>query len=106
VRQHAALGAALGADVLDHEQARWVRHHHERWDGAGYTDGPGGHDIPDGARILALADAWDAMTTDRPYRRALGTDEALAEVERLGGRQFMPDAAALLRDALQWWEAA
>jgi HD-GYP domain-containing protein (c-di-GMP phosphodiesterase class II) len=46
------------------------------------------------------------MTTDRPYRRALGTDEALAEVERLGGRQFMPDAAALLRDALRWWEAA
>jgi diguanylate cyclase (GGDEF)-like protein len=106
VRQHAALGAALGADVLEPEQARWVRHHHERWDGAGYPDGPGGVDIPDGARILALADAWDAMTTDRPYRRALGTDEALAEVERLGGRQFMPDAAALLRDALQWWEAA
>ena len=106
VRQHAALGAALGTGALDTEQVRWVRHHHERWDGAGYPDGPAGLDIPDGARILALADAWDAMTTDRPYRRALGTDEALAEVDRLGGRQFMPDAATLLRDALQWWEAA
>ena len=76
VRQHAALGAALGAGVLDPEQARWVRHHHERWDGAGYPDGPAGLDIPDGARILALADAWDAMTTDRPYRAALSADEA------------------------------
>ena len=106
VRQHAALGAALGEGVLDREQARWVRHHHERWDGAGYPDGPAGLDIPDGARILALADAWDAMTTDRPYRPALGGEEALAEVERLSARQFMPGAGGLLRDALQWWDAA
>ena len=106
VRQHAALGAALGAAVLDPEQARWVRHHHERWDGAGYPDGPAGLDIPDGARILALADAWDAMTTDRPYRAALSADEALAEVDRLSTRQFMPGAGPLLRDALRWWEAA
>ena len=106
VRQHAAFGAALGAGVLDPEQARWVRHHHERWDGAGYPDGPAGLDIPDGARILALADAWDAMTTDRPYCAALPTEGALAEVERLSARQFMPDAGALLRDALRWWDAA
>jgi len=106
VRQHAALGAALGAGILDPEQVRWVRHHHERWDGAGYPDGPAGLDIPDGARILALADAWDAMTTDRPYRAALSADEALAEVDRLSARQFMPGAGPLLRDALRWWEAA
>jgi diguanylate cyclase (GGDEF)-like protein len=106
VRQHAALGAALAETALDAEQVRWVRHHHERWDGAGYPDGPAGEAIPDGARILALADAWDAMTTDRPYRPALGTDAALAEVERLSAAQFVPDAAPLLQDALRWWSAA
>jgi diguanylate cyclase (GGDEF)-like protein len=106
VRQHPALGAALGEGTLDAEQVRWVRHHHERWDGAGYPDGPAGADIPDGARILALADAWDAMTTDRPYRSALPADAALAEVERLSAAQFMPGAAPLLRDALQWWAVA
>ena len=106
VRQHAALGAALGTGALDTEQVRWVRHHHERWDGAGYPDGPAGDAIPDGARILALADAWDAMTTDRPYKPALPRDAALAEVDRLSGTQFMPDAAPLLGDALSWWAAA
>jgi diguanylate cyclase (GGDEF)-like protein len=106
VRQHAALGAALAGGALDAEQVRWVRHHHERWDGAGYPDGPAGEAIPDGARILALADAWDAMTTDRPYRPALPADSALTEVERLSGAQFMPEAGGLLRDALSWWAAA
>jgi diguanylate cyclase (GGDEF)-like protein len=106
VRQHAALGAALGTGALDTEQVRWVRHHHERWDGAGYPDGPAGDAIPDGARILALADAWDAMTTDRPYSPALPRDAALAEVDRLSGTQFMPGAAPLLGDALSWWAAA
>jgi HD-GYP domain-containing protein (c-di-GMP phosphodiesterase class II) len=85
---------------------RWVRHHHERRDGAGYPDGPAGDAIPDGARIVALADARDAMTTDRPYRRALDMRTALAEVERLSAAQFMPDAAPLLRDALEWWSDA
>jgi len=106
VRQHPALGAALAAGALDGEQVRWVRHHHERWDGAGYPDGPAGAEIPDGARILALADARDAMTTDRPYRRALPADAALAEIDRLSGAQFTPGAAPLLGEALSWWSAA
>ena len=63
---HAALGAAIVAEVLSPEQVRWIRGHHERFDGAGYPDGLAGDDIPDGARLLALADAWDAMTSDRP----------------------------------------
>jgi hypothetical protein len=75
-------------------------------DGGGYPDGPAGDAIPDGARILALADAWDAMTTDRPYRRALAPDAALDGVTRLSGTQFMPHAASLLGDALSWWAAA
>jgi putative two-component system response regulator len=57
-----------------------VRHHHERWDGRGYPDGLSGDNIPLGARIVAVADAFDAMTTQRPYNRTLGFDEA---VERL-----------------------
>src|SRR3954466_14553739 len=106
VRQHPALGAALAAGALDGEQVRWVRHHHERWDGACSPAGPAGDAIPDGARILALADAWDAMTTDRPYRRALPADAALSEIDRLSGAQFMPGAAPLLGEALSWWAAA
>jgi diguanylate cyclase (GGDEF)-like protein len=106
VRSHPTVGAALARSALDAEQQRWVRHHHERWDGAGYPDGLAGEEIPDGAQILALADAWDAMTSDRPYRAALGADEALAGIERLDGAQFPPGSAALLRAALAWWAAA
>ena len=89
--------------MLDAEQVAWVRGHHERWDGAGYPDGLAGDDIPDGARLLALADAWDAMTTARPYRAPLGTDEALAEIDRAAGGQLLPDAGRLLRAARSWW---
>jgi HD-GYP domain-containing protein (c-di-GMP phosphodiesterase class II) len=84
-----------------------IRHHHERWDGAGYPDGLAGEAIPLEAAIVGLADAWDAMTTDRPYHRALTGDEALAEVRAGRGTQFSPVvvdafmfAAALLPDEL------
>jgi putative nucleotidyltransferase with HDIG domain len=67
-----------------------IRHHHERWDGAGYPDGLAGVEIPVEASIVGLADAWDAMTTDRPYRHAMTVDEAAAEVRRCRGTQFAP----------------
>ena len=67
-----------------------VRHHHERWDGAGYPDRLEGTDTPLGARIFAVADALDAMTSDRPYRRALPWDEAAREIAAQSGRQFDP----------------
>jgi putative nucleotidyltransferase with HDIG domain len=67
-----------------------IRHHHERWDGGGYPDGLAGEAIPLGARIVGLADAWDAMTTDRPYHRALERNEAEAELRRNRGTQFAP----------------
>ena len=67
-----------------------IRHHHERWDGAGYPDGLAGSDTPLEAAIVGLADAWDAMTTDRPYHRALSIDEALMEVQKGRGTQFSP----------------
>jgi diguanylate cyclase (GGDEF)-like protein len=70
-----------------------VRHHHERWDGRGYPDSLAGSDIPQIARILALADCYDAMTSDRPYRKGMGADVALAEIERGAGTQFDPELA-------------
>jgi HD-GYP domain-containing protein (c-di-GMP phosphodiesterase class II) len=71
--------------------------HHERWDGLGYPYGIGGRDIPLGARIVAVADALSAMTEERPYRRSLSLDEALAEVERCSGSHFDP---CVVRDLL------
>lgn len=64
--------------------------HHERWDGKGYPRGLKGEEIPLAARIFAVVDAWDAMTSDRPYRKALSTEEALAEIEKGAGTQFDP----------------
>lgn len=65
-----------------------IRHHHENWDGSGYPDGLRGEEIPVAARIIMIADTIDAMTTDRPYRDALGEDDVRAELMRLRGRQF------------------
>jgi diguanylate cyclase (GGDEF)-like protein len=78
---------SLGVDPV----GAWVLHHHERWDGGGYPDGLFGEEIPIGARIIFVADAYDAMTSDRIYRRRLSEEEALAELERCAGTQF--DAA-------------
>jgi putative nucleotidyltransferase with HDIG domain len=67
-----------------------VRSCHERWDGRGYPDGLAGEQIPIAARIVFACDAWSAMTTDRPYRRAMSNDDALAELRRNSGSQFEP----------------
>ena len=75
-----------------------IRSHHERYDGQGYPDGISNDDIPLEARIMAVADAYDAMTTERPYRKALSREEALEEIKRGRGSQFDPEAAdAFLR---------
>jgi HD-GYP domain-containing protein (c-di-GMP phosphodiesterase class II) len=70
-----------------------VRSHHERWDGKGYPDGTLGEQTPLLARIVAVADAYDAMTSDRPYRKALAPEVAFAEIEKMKGKQFDPTAA-------------
>jgi HD-GYP domain-containing protein (c-di-GMP phosphodiesterase class II) len=77
-----------------------VRHHHERWDGQGYPDGVQGKAIPIGARIILVADTVDAMTTDRPYRKALGLDVVLAELQRCKGTQFDPDLIELMANSV------
>jgi putative nucleotidyltransferase with HDIG domain len=75
-----------------------IRHHHERWDGRGYPDGLAGQDIPLLAAIVGLADAWDAMTTERPYAPAMGAEDAVEEIRRGNGTQIAPAVAqALLR---------
>ena len=78
---------SLGVDPV----AEWVLHHHERWDGSGYPDGLPGERIPLGARIIFVADAYDAMTSERVYRRRVLPEHAIAELKRCAGSQFDPE---------------
>ena len=96
IRNHPDTGAELAVNALDEEQLGWIRHHHERWDGTGYPNGAAGEAIPGGARLLALAEAWDAMTSSRVYGEALSRDEAVAECKRERGKQFAPEAVDAL----------
>ena len=92
---HAAKGESILSKVPGLAAVgNLVRHHHERFDGAGYPDGLAGEAIPVGARIIAVADAYDAMTTDRPYRAALSHTAALTELRRVQGAQFDPALVA------------
>ncbi len=90
VEHHATIGASIAAEVLTSEQAAWIRHHHERPDGTGYPDGLSGDDLPEGAQLLGLADAWDAMTTGGSLKAPKTPEEALEECRRLAGTQFAP----------------
>jgi HD-GYP domain-containing protein (c-di-GMP phosphodiesterase class II) len=91
MRQHTILGERiLNAAPALRPVARIVRATHERWDGTGYPDGLAGESIPLSARIVAVCDAYEAMVTDRAYRRALGHDAACGELRRESGRQFDP----------------
>src|SRR6201989_679958 len=90
-----ALHPVVGAEILRDvefigEGQLVVRHHHERWDGMGYPDGLAGDEIPLAARVFAVADTLDALTTDRPYRPASGWEEARVEIGRHVGSQFDP----------------
>lgn len=101
VKRHAAVGAQIVADVLSAEQAAWVRSHHERWDGRGYPDGLAGEEIPEEARVLALADAWDVMVSARSYKAPITLEAALDEVRGCAGTQFWPDAVGALARLLE-----
>jgi diguanylate cyclase (GGDEF)-like protein len=97
---HAKLGSSMLAEAGAEPLALWVRHHHERWDGGGYPDGIPGREIPLVARIVFAADAYEAMTSPRPYRAALSPREALAELRREAGTQFDPEVVAALADEI------
>ena len=89
IKRHPVIGESIVKDMdLNQRERSIIRHHHERWDGGGYPDGLGGTDIPLSARIVAVADAFDAMTSNRPYRRAKNQQEAVGELLRCSNNQF------------------
>jgi len=91
VKQHVALGDSIVRDLPNLDDVRaGIRHHHERWDGTGYLHGLSGEAIPLIARLLAVADAFSAMTTSRPYRKALPISESLRRLEDAAGSQLDP----------------
>jgi two-component system cell cycle response regulator len=97
IRQHTIIGERIvGAAEALRPVGRVVRASHERWDGAGYPDGLAGEDIPLGARIVFACDAWDAMTSDRGYRRALSAEAAAEELRSNAGTQFDADVVEAL----------
>jgi len=102
IQEHAALGAKI-VDRIDNagEIAAAMRHHHERWDGTGYPAKLAGESIPKLARILAVGDAFDAMCSDRPYRKALTEEEIVAEFQKNQGTQFDPHMAEVFVDAFR-----
>jgi diguanylate cyclase (GGDEF)-like protein len=97
LERHPQIGYRMLDSLGVEPVATWVLHHHERWDGNGYPEQKAGAEIPLGARILFVADAYDAMTTDRVYRGRLSHDRAIAELERCAGTQFDPDVVAAFR---------
>jgi HD-GYP domain-containing protein (c-di-GMP phosphodiesterase class II) len=102
IEQHTVIGERILEPVAFLAPVRpLVRHAHERWDGAGYPDRLAGESIPLGARIIFACDAFDAMTTNRPYRRALPAAEALGELRRCAGSQFDPSVVAALLEELR-----
>jgi putative nucleotidyltransferase with HDIG domain len=112
IRRHPVEGAEMVAALGDEELTAIVRHHHERLDGGGYPDGLSGSDIPVGARVIAVADTFDALTSSRPYRSGCRHKKALDILRAEAGTQLDPDAVAAFlsyysgRRALPWCSAA
>ncbi|MDR3556718.1 MAG: response regulator [Syntrophobacteraceae bacterium] len=102
VKKHPVIGDSIVSELgLSPEERSIIRHHHERWDGAGYPDGLSSTQIPMLARIVSVADAFDAMTSKRAYRQAMSTDESVAELLKNRGRQFEPDIVDAFVDVVK-----
>ena len=94
IKEHSAIGADILRDIdFFRDASKIIRHHHERYDGKGYPDGIGGEEVPIESYILGVADAFDAMTNDRPYRKALTAEEARDVIKEQAGKQFHPRVA-------------
>jgi HD-GYP domain-containing protein (c-di-GMP phosphodiesterase class II) len=92
MRTHPLIGAQIVAPIAFlTDTVSLIRHHHEHYDGSGYPDGIAGEDIPLPARIFAVADSFDAMTSNRPYRGSIGIERALVEIKGGAGTQFDPE---------------
>jgi diguanylate cyclase (GGDEF)-like protein/putative nucleotidyltransferase with HDIG domain len=100
MKTHSKLGYRIVRGAELEQEAEWILHHHERLDGRGYPDGLSGDAVPLESRIILVADAFEAMTSDRPYRRGQPERTALAELARHAGTQFDPDAVAALHLAV------
>jgi putative two-component system response regulator len=101
VKKHPVIGARILEPLIEDDLVLGVvRSHHERWDGGGYPDGLAGEDIPLPARVLAVADTLDAMSSDRAYRKGLPWDAVVAEIRRHSGSQFDPAIVAAFEEAL------
>jgi putative nucleotidyltransferase with HDIG domain len=107
MKMHAKIGAEILSEIeFPYPVVPIVRHHHENWDGTGYPDQICGEAIPLGARILAVVDCYDALTSDRPYRRALSARDAFALIEERSGTMYDPAVVAAFRDICRVTEAA
>jgi HD-GYP domain-containing protein (c-di-GMP phosphodiesterase class II) len=100
IRRHPQLGFAMTVDRFDRKVADAILYHHERWDGGGYPFGLRGTEIPALARIVLVADAFDAITSTRAYQPALPAEYAIAEITRNRGTQFCPNAVAAFLDVI------
>jgi HD-GYP domain-containing protein (c-di-GMP phosphodiesterase class II) len=105
LERHPQIGFRMLDSLGVEPVASWVLHHHERWDGEGYPERLGGELIPLGSRILFVADAYDAMTTDRVYRSGLNHERAMAELERCAGTQFDPEIVAVFVEMMREQES-
>ncbi len=96
IKKHPVLSAQVVEPILALRHiVDWVRHHHERWDGQGYPEGRRGTQIPLASRILAVCDTYSAMTSERPYRKALSDEDAVREMKRVSGTQLDPEVVAV-----------
>ncbi|MFH1381710.1 MAG: HD domain-containing phosphohydrolase [Chloroflexota bacterium] len=100
IQTHPEVGERILTPIADDDMLRWIRSHHERYDGTGYPDRLKDSQIPLGARILAVSDAFEAMTSERPYRKAMQMTAALSELEHYRGLQYDPEVVtAFLRSS-------
>lgn len=101
IKIHPAVGGNMLAHAGLHDEARWVRHHHERVDGTGYPGGVLCDELELESRIIFVADSFEAMTSDRPYRRGMSVEDAVAELCRCAGTQFDPEVVMVMRRLLE-----